>query len=358
MLSKKHIALVFTLLWCALPAHAQLVFEPAERDFGSIEESDGRVSHVFEGVNRSDKPVVILDVTTSCGCTVPEFSRKPVLPGGTARIKVTFDPMNRPGAFEKELGVYSSEKTRMAVLTIRGNVVPREKTVDELYPIDAGGGLRLDKTLCAFTYIRQGEHKQMAVGYANTSDRPVRLELRPRISSGLLAATYPRLAAPGERGEINLAYTLPAGESHYGTLRDALEVWIDGQKSDISLVAHAIGIDPPAQPGKGAAPQTRFSPTIVKFGPVKHSAPVQRRTFVLSNSGGSDLIVRAVENDGHIAVVLEPGCTIAPGGSCTVELLLDPSVQDYGILTDHLLLITNDPERPMRRLRMNAIIEE
>ncbi|MDE7304643.1 MAG: DUF1573 domain-containing protein [Alistipes sp.] len=358
MLLRIHIVFAFTLLWCALPAQAQLAFEPAEWDFGSIEESAGRVSHVFEGVNRSDRPVVILDVATSCGCTVPEFSRQPVLPGGTARIKVTFDPMNRPGAFVKELGVYSSDKKRMAALTIRGSVVPREKTVDELYPVDAGGGLRFDGTLCAFTYIYQGQHKQMSIGYTNTSDRPLRLELRPRISSGLLAVDSPHAVAPGERGEMTFAYTLPAAASHYGTLRDALEVWIDGRKSDIALVAHAIGIDNPAKAEKSVAPQAQFSPTIVKFGHVKHSAPVQRQTFVLSNSGGSELIVRAVENDGHIAVVLEPGCTVAPGGSCTVELLLDPSVQDYGILTDHLLVVTNDPARPMRRLRMNAIIEE
>lgn len=357
MLSKKHIILVLTLLWSAA-AQAQLVFEPAERDFGSIAESDGRVSHTFTGVNRSDRPVVILDVVTSCGCTVPKFSRKPILPGDTTRIVVTFDPVNRPGAFVKTLGVYSSERKKIASLTLSGNVVPRERSLDELYPVDAGGGLRLDGTLCAFTYIYQGRSKRMAIGYVNTSDRPLRLELRAETSSGLLDTDYPRQIGPGERGEINFAYTLPAGSPRYGTLRDALTIHIDGRRSETVLVAHAIGVDDPTAMNKAVAPQARPEPSIVKFGPVKHSAPIQCRTFVLANPGGSDLIVRAVENNGHITSTLEPGCTIPPGGHRTVELLLDPSAQDYGIMTDHLLIVTNDPERPMRRLRITAIIEE
>lgn len=357
MPSKRHIVLLSALLQCAA-AQAQPVFEPAEHDFGAIAESDGRVSHVFTGVNRGEHPAVILDVVTSCGCTVPEFSRKPVLPGDTTRIAVTFDPMNRPGAFAKELAVYSSERKKIATLTIRGEVVPREKSIEELYPVNAGGGLRLDGTLCAFTYIYQGGRKQMAIGYVNASESTLRLELRPEQASGLLTATYPRQIGPGERGTIDFAYAIPAEHPRYGTLRDALTVYVDGRSCETVLVTHGIGVDDPAATDKTAAPQAQTEPSIVKFGPVKHSAPIQRRTFVLANTGCGDLVVRAVENGGRVAVTLKPGCTIAPEQRRTVELLLDPSAQDYGILTDHLLIVTDDPVRPMRRVRVTAIIEE
>ena len=106
------------------------------------------------------------------------------------------------------------------------------------------------------------------------------------------------------------------------------------------------------------APQAKLSDMIVKFGPVKHSAPAVRKSFVLSNEGRGVLIVRAVEHSGRIGVGLTAGRKIAPGGSCRVELVLDPSVQEYGLLTDHLLLVTNDPVRPMRRVRLTAIIED
>ena len=100
---KKFIILIFcTLRALAAPAQEALVFTPDAWDFGTIREEQGRVSHTFTGENRSERPVVILDVVTSCGCTVPQFSRKPVLPGEKTQITVTFDPANRPGTFSKE----------------------------------------------------------------------------------------------------------------------------------------------------------------------------------------------------------------------------------------------------------------
>ena len=182
----KRVIFLILLALCALTGLAQerLTFQPDAWDFGTIRETDGRVSHTFTGVNRSDSPLVILDVVTTCGCTVPDFSKKPILPGEKTQITVTYDPANRPGAFTKELWVYSSEKRKIATLTVQGSVIPRQKTVEELYPVDAGGGLRLASTLNAFSYIYPGRQVQAAIGYANTSKRPVRLELRPETTSG------------------------------------------------------------------------------------------------------------------------------------------------------------------------------
>ena len=72
-MSAKRTILLIIAAFAALSAAAQarLVFEPDTWDFGTIRESDGRVSHTFTGVNRGDKPLVILDVVTSCGCTAP-----------------------------------------------------------------------------------------------------------------------------------------------------------------------------------------------------------------------------------------------------------------------------------------------
>ena len=72
MIPNRVIFLILLTL-CALTASAQehLSFRPDTWDFGTIRETDGRVSHTFTGVNRGDKPLVILDVVTSCGCTAP-----------------------------------------------------------------------------------------------------------------------------------------------------------------------------------------------------------------------------------------------------------------------------------------------
>lgn len=356
--TKRFTALIICVLGLLPAARAQLVFDPAAWDFGSIGESAGTVSHTFTGVNRGQRPVVILDVVTTCGCTVPEFSRKPVLPGDSTRIRVTFDPTNRPGSFRKELGVYSQERKKIAALTVQGQVTPRERSLEELYPVEAGRGLRLSSTLSAFTYLYPGREVHAAVGYANTSDRPLRLSLVPRRESGLLRTDYPATIAPGERGEIDLGYLIPAEKPRYGTVNDALEIVVDGHPTGTLLTAHGIGVDNPRGSEQQKAPRMEISENMIKFGAVKHAGPLQRRVLTIANRGGSELVVRAVENDGHVATTLAPGERIAPGETLTTEVLLDPAAQTFGVMTDRLLLVTNDPVRPMRRLRVTAIIED
>ena len=241
---------------------------------------------------------------------------------------------------------------------MQGNVTPREKSLEELYPVDAGGGLRLAATLSAFSYIYQGRQTQGAIGYANASDRTIRLSLRPQSASGLLSIDAPQRIAPGQRGEINLSYLIPADNPRYGPLRDALEVAVDGRSNGTTIVAHGIGVDPRPADATQKTPRAEFSENILKFGPVKHAGPRRKLSFTLSNTGEAELIVRAVEGEGHIATTLAPGLTVAPGGSYRAEVLLDPGTQDFGVLTEHLVVVTNDPVRPMRRLRITAIIEE
>ena len=356
----KRVIILIICSICALTATAQepLVFTPDAWDFGTIREEEGPVSHTFTGENRTDRPLVILDVVTSCGCTVPQFSRKPVLPGEKTQITVTFDPANRPGVFSKDLTVYSSQRQKIATLTIGGEVTPRPKSIEELYPFDAGGGVRFSTTMAAFAYIYKGQRMQSAIGAVNTSDRKVRLYLRPQEQSGLLSITYPHELGPGERAEINLAYLNPDDAPRYGTLRDVLQIEVDGTSNGSLLVAHGIAVDNPSTMPETQAPKCEISQNIIKFGNVKHASGARTLSFGLANTGRGELIVRAVECDGRFTTSLRPGMRIPAGGNRTIDVKLDAGELPYGIFTGHLLFITNDPVRPMRRLRVVAVIEE
>ena len=200
---------------------------------------------------------------------------------------------------------------------------------------------------------------ESTVSIVNTAPKSVTLELVPEERSGLLSVEAPQRLAPGEEGVITLAYTIPSAQPRYGTLRDALEVRVDGRTNGTAIVTHGIGIDR-AEAGTGGqnAPKAQIIENIIKFGPVKHGAPRQERTFTLSNTGSAELVVRAVETNGRIATTLVPGQRIPAGSSFTARVSVDPGEQDFGVLTDFVMIVTNDPLRPMRRLRVTAIIEE
>ncbi len=102
---------------------AVLSVEQNVYDFGTINESDGPVSHSFSVKNEGNMPLVITRVIASCGCTSPEWPKEPIAPGDSTTLKVTFDPDGRPGMFAKTISIYSNGKRGSYILTIRGKVV-------------------------------------------------------------------------------------------------------------------------------------------------------------------------------------------------------------------------------------------
>lgn len=122
---------VFTILlvW-ACPADAQyatgadsIVFVKLIHDYGTIAQgSDGMCEFVF--TNKGNKPLILSNVRASCGCTAPTWPRAPILPGQKGTIKVGYNTQIL-GGFSKVVSVMSNASNSMVVLTIRGNVVPR-----------------------------------------------------------------------------------------------------------------------------------------------------------------------------------------------------------------------------------------
>ncbi len=118
---------VMGIAWAA-GLGAVATFQNRSHDFGVIKEDGGPVSHVFEFTNTGDKPLIIVEATASCGCTRPEFTTKPVKPGKKGKIKVTYSPLGRPGAFRKTVKLKTNASDPRAVtLIIEGTVTPAKK---------------------------------------------------------------------------------------------------------------------------------------------------------------------------------------------------------------------------------------
>lgn len=359
MTLKGCISSIFFIL-CVLCAAAQesLHFDRASWDFGTIREADGPVSHTFTGRNVSGNPVVIVEANVSCGCLKPEYSRKPVLPGQEVLLRVTYDPANRPGRFDKQIGVFVSGSKIPVKLGITGTVEPREKTVSELYPLEVGGGVRLETNFFAFSYLYQDEAAFTSVGVTNTSERTVSLGLSPRRQSGFLTVDAPAKLAPGERAEIGLRYLVPQRSGFYGTVQDELALSVDGAVSRLPFSTHGISVDSREIVYDDGDPSSRIDPSTLRFGEVKRGSVSVPQRFSLRNEGRSPLVVRAVEAEGPLRCSLRAGDRIPAGGSLDAEVTLDTSRPRYGAVADHITLITNDPVRPLRKVRVTAVFTD
>lgn len=134
---KKAIFIFFILLGAGSTAFSQnhtplppenpnapvISFEETLFDYGSIAQgSDG--THNFIYKNTGKEPLVFSRVRSSCGCTIPEWSREPLLSMQQDTIKVKYDT-NRLGRFSKTISVFSNAKRPMVVVRIQGEVVAK-----------------------------------------------------------------------------------------------------------------------------------------------------------------------------------------------------------------------------------------
>tara|TARA_Y100001933_G_scaffold76275_4_gene77657 strand:+ start:45430 stop:45822 length:393 start_codon:yes stop_codon:yes gene_type:complete len=99
---------------------AKIEFKTETIDYGEIEKGSDGV-RVFEFKNTGDAPLVISDVKSSCGCTIPKKPEKPIMPGETGEIQVKYDT-KRVGPIRKAVTVTSNADTPTKILKIKGLV--------------------------------------------------------------------------------------------------------------------------------------------------------------------------------------------------------------------------------------------
>jgi len=99
---------------------AKITFQEETIDYGSIiKGSDG--VRTFHFTNTGDAPLVISDVKSSCGCTVPKRPTGPIAPGESSTIEVKYDT-NRVGPIRRTITVISNADESMKALKITGEV--------------------------------------------------------------------------------------------------------------------------------------------------------------------------------------------------------------------------------------------
>ncbi len=101
-------------------AAAKIEFKSETIDYGEIEKGSDGV-RVFEFTNTGSIPLVISNVKSSCGCTIPKKPEGPILPGKTGQIEVKYDT-KRVGPIRKAITVTSNADTPTKVLKIKGTV--------------------------------------------------------------------------------------------------------------------------------------------------------------------------------------------------------------------------------------------
>ncbi len=107
------------------PKGPVMTFETLVYDMGNINWSQVRNDAgkcEFKFTNTGDEPLIITGVRADCGCTTPNYTQEPILPGASGKISVQYDN-SRVGYFNKGITVNTNSNPNTLRLTIKGNVV-------------------------------------------------------------------------------------------------------------------------------------------------------------------------------------------------------------------------------------------
>ena len=201
--------LSLALLLPCLSAQAQgvMTFEKELHDFGNVPEGT-MATHEFKFKNTGNQPIVIAGVQASCGCTTPDWTKTPILPGKSGVVKAVYSSAGRPGLFNKTVTVTSNASTPSATLTIKGAVLGPEEIKASLTPAQKAQAPRLvlDRTTHDFGKMEAGQQPAARFTVKNTGKQDLVLGM---ITSPCNCVGYkkaPQPIKPGQSAVVELLY--------------------------------------------------------------------------------------------------------------------------------------------------------
>jgi hypothetical protein len=319
-------------------------FDKDTHDFGSIKEEDGKVKYDFQFTNTGGKPLIINQVRASCGCTSPDWTKEPVLPGKKGFVSATYDPLNRPGPFNKSLTVVSNATNSDIVLYIKGEVTAKPATLEDVYRYSMGD-IRIVTNHVSFPQILKGKTSTQEVEIINVSENPVKISFS-KVPVHIVIKAVPEVLKPEEKGKIEVSYN-SALKNEWGFVIDRVDVMLNDQFNGNDRLTISATIDEdfgswtPEQLAN--APSISFDNNTFDFKEIKQGDKVEH-IFTITNAGKSDLIIRNVKASCGCTAVSPVDDIIKPGAATTMKVIFN-STGKTGAQNKTITIISNDPQK-------------
>ena len=361
----KRIVIAIFVLISSLAMSAQeqigngLTIDKHIHDFGDILLEKGPVSCTFTIHNNGQKPAVIYNVVSSCGCTDVKWTREPLRPGSKGTINVTYSNDEGAYPFDKNLTVYISDLKKPIILKVRGISHDKKKSLEELYPIKFGP-LGIKETYIKCGNIEQKGMRSDAVSVANLSNQPINVEFTD-VTSNLSIKVSPN-PIPA-RGVAELEYTVYASRDKWGK-NDYLAVPVingkrytstDGRK-DIGIWAFTKeNFNHLTKEEKDNGPIPMFEESTFSFGKVKQGTEIHA-TYRMKNKGKQPFQVYKVDINAckwsHSTIP-----AVNSGQEVEFRVHLDTANMPKGEALAIVTLVTNSPLRPIVNLFIAGWLE-
>ena len=350
--------LIAILLWtvgCLVGlAQPKATFDNKVHEFGVVLWKHPATA-TFTIKNDGDKPLVISNVTTSCGCTVADWTKTPIAPGATGTVSSTFDA-KALGHFYKDIGVYCNAADRPIYLMIQGEVSADPKNYTLTHPFEIGA-IRLNKDAIEFDDANKGDKPTMEILVANTTNEvyaPVLMHLPPYMEA---VAVPERI---GKKGTGKIKVTLDTDKLPKFGLTTAT-VYLSRFPGDKVGEENAIPVSAVLLPDfSHISQQQRLNPPAVELSTEELTLPPlaenekKSQKIVVKNVGKSDLEITDLQVFNSALGVQLKKRVLKPGASTKMKITAYGKYLKKVKGTPRVLMITNDPNCPKIIIRVNV----
>ena len=357
---------LFTSLFMVLAAVTMMAqqpvitFEKTEHDFGKINEADGRVTTVFNFKNEGMSPLILSNVRASCGCTTPTWTKEPVEPGQTGSITVTYNPNGRPGHFQKTITITSNATEPTTKLYIKGEVLPKPAKPSNNYNIQVGD-LSMKSKVADLGAIKKGELKSIELEYANLTQAEHKVELAVNSADVFLInqVTLPTVK-PNETGKF--IFVIDSKKTrNYGPLEVYAYVVVDGKRQINDAFKLTIKASIEEDFSNLTEEQRVLAPRLIAHDvielPTVAAGATLKGEFNLLNAGVDPLLVRRVYTLDDQRIKTKAVTSVKSGKKGKIAIEVNTKDQKAGTYVRQMVIITNDPQQPIKRVTIRWTIK-
>lgn len=336
------------------------MFREESFDFGAVDEAGGPVLHEFLFTNNSGRPMRIVNVQASCGCTTPDWTKDVIAPGKTGYIQASYNPKGRPGYFNKSLTVTTDIDTNPIILQIKGQVNVEGKTsVDASFQVSNGNWKLKSGSFNMGLVYRQDEFTVRDFQVLNSGTKPIVYTGKFVAPSYITVDVVPRVLEPGAKGQIKVSYNGKM-RAQYGFQSDNIELTTDDElNSTKSFSVYATLQDnfkdlKPEEIANG--PRLMLQAGSLDFGRIRPQATtIQEIQFL--NGGKKALEIRSVQGNCTCIVATATKTSLKPGERSSIKIEFNP-MDRKGTVQKAITVYSNDPQNPVQRITFTAYIED
>lgn len=339
----------------AQETESSLQFLETVHDFGDVEESGGPITQQFLFVNRTDRPVKILSVKASCGCTTPGWTDDAIAPGETGYVRAKYDPDGRPGYFDKSLTVTTDYDSDPIILQIKGQVV-QHKSPDE-YQVEKGSWHFKNSAFNMGVVLHHADPVIKEFYFYNAGKRVVKISAVD--APPYLRVEVPYTLEPGAMGKLQLTF-FGSQRPAYGLQSDNITFHTDDP--DMPLKSFTVystledDFSTISRQEYESGPRLSLSDQSFDFGRLKQGGSYTHQ-LNFTNTGRTTLEIRSIQGNCTCIDVTADPASLKPGATGKINITFNPGDR-LNTQQKSVMIYSNDPTEPVQRILFNAYIED